>query len=112
MILEIRGHNLPGRTFACAEGPYGNVHCGIQLGREPAELVPGDAASPVWTTEIRVVDGPDFRGPAVQGKRGERFVYLTWGDVGADGTFVMFRRAKLMLNDVPVGDHVVASVDL
>ena len=46
------------------------------------------------------VDGPDFRGPAVQGKRGERFLYLTWGDVGPDGEFEMFRRAKLMLDRV------------
>ena len=42
----------------------------------------------------------DFRGPAVQGKRGERFIYLTWGDVGSDGEFEMFRRAKLMLERV------------
>jgi hypothetical protein len=112
MILEIRGHNLPGRRFECADGPYGNVHCGLQLGRAPADLVPGDAPSAAWSTEIRVIDGPDFRGPAVQGKKGERFVYLTWGDVGADGTFTMFRRAKLMLNDLPPTDRVVATVDL
>ena len=55
----------------------------------------------------------DFRGPAVQGRRGERFVYLTWGEV-RDGTFSMFRRAKLMLDDVPdsAGEIVTARVDL
>ena len=42
----------------------------------------------------------DFRGPAVQGRRGERFVYLTWGNVDADGGFEMFRRAKLMLDRI------------
>ena len=31
---------------------------------------------------------------------GERFLYLTWGDVGADGSFAMFRRAKLMVSDI------------
>jgi hypothetical protein len=31
---------------------------------------------------------------------GGRFLYLTWGDVGADGSFVMFRRAKLMVADI------------
>ena len=36
----------------------------------------------------------------MQGKRGERFLYLTWGDVGPDGEFEMFRRAKLMLDRV------------
>ena len=45
-------------------------------------------------------DGLDLRGPAIHGKRGERFVYLTWGDVGADGSFAMFRRAKLMVGDI------------
>ena len=56
-----------------------------------------------WALDVAVVGTAgdrDFRGPAVQGKRGERFVYLTWGDVAADGAFVMFRRAKLMLADV------------
>src|SRR5262249_48955450 len=100
MILEIRGHHLPGRFYASSEASYDNVHCGIQLGREPADLVPGDAASAGWTTDVRVIPGPDFRGPAVQGKKGARFVYLTWGDVGADGSFTMFRRAKLMLDDI------------
>ncbi len=53
--------------------------------------------------EIDVVDHDgrlDFRGPAVQGARGERFVYLTWGEL-PEGTFEMFRRAKLMLADMP-----------
>ena len=63
--------------------------------------------------------GLDFRGTAVQGRPGARFVYLTWGDVDADGSFAMFRRAKLMLADLePVvagaGDtgQVIARVDL
>jgi hypothetical protein len=45
-------------------------------------------------------DELDFRGPAVHGPRGERFLYLTWGDVDLDGRFTMFRRAKLMLNRI------------
>ena len=36
----------------------------------------------------------------MQGRRGERCIYLTWGDVGADGAFTMFRRAKLMLGAI------------
>jgi hypothetical protein len=75
----------------------------------------------VWTTEIRPLakDGAlDFRGPAVQGRPGARFVYLTRGNVGADGSFTMFRRAKLMLEDLeplvdgPGTERVVATVDL
>ena len=49
-----------------------------------------------------VADGGvvDLRGPAVHGKKGERFVYLTWGDVGTGDSFAMFRRAKLMIADI------------
>jgi hypothetical protein len=118
--LEIRGHDFPGRTWANDGKPCENVHVGIQIGREPAELVPGDAEQATWRTDVEVVDRDgttDFRGPAVQGKRGERFVYLCWGDLAADGTFTRFRRAKLMLDDVApaAGDpdgHVVVSVGL
>ena len=80
-----------------------NVHVGVQVRREPWEIVRADAADARWDVEIDVVDRGghiDFRGPAVQGKRGERFVYLTWGDVGRDDEFEMFRRAKLMLDRV------------
>lgn len=118
MLLEIRGHHLPGRSWHLDDGPCHNVHVGVQVRREPADLVPGDAEHARWEVEIAVVDtpdGPDFRGPAVQGRRGERFVYLTWGDVGADGGFTMFRRAKLMLADVVPhlgSGAVVAEVDL
>ena len=83
-----------------------NVHVGVQLRREPSELVPADRADATWNVEVDVIrrDGTvDFRGPAVQGKRGDRFVYLTWGNVGADGSFEMFRRTKLMFDRIDPG---------
>lgn len=42
----------------------------------------------------------DFRGPYVHGKPGDRFLYLNWGTVAADGSFSLFRRAKLSLSGV------------
>lgn len=45
--------------------------------------------------------GIEFTGPYIQGGPGRRFIYLSWGVVGEDGTFTMFRRAKLMLDAVP-----------
>jgi hypothetical protein len=84
-------------------GSYQNVHLGIQLGRDAAELVRGDAREATWNTGITIQHTDnmyDFRGPAVQGRRGDRFVYLTWGEVDGNGTFEMFRRAKLMLNRI------------
>ena len=100
MNVVINGHQLPGRRC----GDRANVHVGLQVGTQPHGLVPGDAAHAQWRTEIDLVarpDRPDFRGPAVHGRVGERFLYLTWGEL-TDGRFEMFRRAKLMLNDAKI----------
>lgn len=112
MRLVIEGRNLPGRDC----GGHREVHIGLQVRREPTELRPADAQRVRWETEVEVTEHlgrPDFRGPAVQGKRGERFVYLTWGEV-IDGRFAMFRRAKLMLADLPdpAAHQVTARIDL
>jgi hypothetical protein len=110
--IVIEGRDLPGRTFAS----YGDVHVALQVRSVPEGAVPGDAATARWSTEVRVADG-DLRGPAVHGRRGERFLYLTWGSpVGDD--WGMFRRAKLMLDRVDpalvaaAGDVLVATVSL
>lgn len=105
MRVVITGVNLPGREFCQPDGSViANVHVGVQLGREPSHLVPGDAPGATWELDVQLVradDGQlDFRGPCVQGRRGERFIYLTWGDVDAVGGFQMFRRAKLMLDRI------------
>jgi len=86
-----------------------NVQVGVQVRQEPAELTRGDATEARWNLAIDVVDR-DVRGRAVHGRRGERFIYLTWGEVGSDGAFEVFRRAKLMLD--PIGaDIVEAALD-
>jgi len=123
--VVVRGHHLPGRSFVSDGVPLANVHVALQERRDPVGLVRGDAARARWEADVRVVtdaDGAvDFRGPAVQGKRGDRFLYLTWGDVADDGSFAMFRRAKLMLHRVDAAliaeaeggaAPLVASVDL
>lgn len=110
MRITVKGAQLPGLRL----GTYDNVHVGLQVGSRPEGLVPGDAPSAEWVADVRVVqqdDARDFHGPAVHGRRGERFLYLTWGEY--DGSsFAMFRRAKLMLDDAPVADEVVAHVQL
>jgi hypothetical protein len=55
------------------------------------------------------VDGTDIRGPHIQGRPGARFIYLSWGSVDGDGRFTLFRRAKLMLADVPADVLAVAA---
>lgn len=94
MRLVIRGHDLPGASYA----GHARIGVGIQVRSEPYDVVPGDAPDARWETDLRLVGG-DLRGPAVQGRKGDRFVYLTWGDL-AGGRFEMFRRAKLMLDRV------------
>jgi Family of unknown function (DUF5990) len=105
MKLIVFGTDLPGRTFCDSDGtPLDNVHVGVQIRADPEHLVRGDATDARWELEIVTAidsdDQLDFRGHAVHGKRGDRFIYLTWGNVDDAGTFHMFRRAKLMLNRV------------
>jgi hypothetical protein len=55
------------------------------------------------TFEVVAKDGSvDFRGPYVQGKRGDRFVYISWGLTPDPDDFGMFRRAKVILDEMPV----------
>jgi hypothetical protein len=99
MRLTLRGRDLPGSTFA----ERSNVHVALQVRRDAAGLVRGDAPDATWVTEVKVISGPDgidYRGEAVQGRRGERYLYLTWGTV-QDQEFTMFRRAKVLLTDLP-----------
>lgn len=124
--ITISGRNLPGRVFCRPDGePYRNVHVALQQGADPLGLVRGDAPSATWTVVVGVDRAPsgdlDFKGSAVHGKRGDRFLYLTWGDVGPDGSFAMFRRAKLMLDRIDAdlvraaeraGQPMIATVDL
>ncbi len=99
MRIEIRAHTLPGRRRL----EYDNVHVGIQRGRAVEDLFAGDAPTASWAIEVEhtvMVAGPDFRGPHVQGTRGTRFIYLSWGTVDGAGHFSMFRRTKLLLGTV------------
>lgn len=102
--VAITGVNLPGRVFCRPDGSsMDNVHVGVQIRQGPARLVRADESEARWEVDVEVIrnDGAlDFRGPGVHGKRGDRFIYLTWGNVGPDNTFEMFRRAKLMLDRV------------
>ena len=114
MRIVIEGHDLPGAAFVSDGVPLRNVHVAVQVGSQPVGLVRGDAARARWEVDVRAVSVDnvvDLRGPAVHGKRGERFFYLTWGDVGADDAFTMFRRAKLMVADIDTELLAKAALD-
>ncbi|SEN67434.1 hypothetical protein SAMN05660976_08047 [Nonomuraea pusilla] len=109
VLIRIEASELPGRE--CGRDPdfpgYANIHVGVQRRERREELLgltPGDAPSAAWELEVtptRTEPGWDLRGPFVQGRPGGRFVYLSWGTVGEDGAFAMFRRAKLWLDAIP-----------
>jgi hypothetical protein len=110
LTVRVLGRDLPGRDCGEPRGTvcWRNVHVGLQRGRDPSQLLPGDAPEARFELVLDVVERPgggrDFRGPYVHGKPGERFLYLTWGEVRASGAFAMFRRIKLFLADVPPVD--------
>jgi hypothetical protein len=111
--FRIVGHRLPGLKFGMSAGAMIDrepVYLGIQRNSEVIDLVRGDAPRAVFEFAVDVVsgsdDGLDFRGPFVHGDKGKRFLYLSWGEVGADGGFSMFRRAKLPLSAIESKDLI------
>ncbi|MFF4734489.1 DUF5990 family protein [Streptomyces sp. NPDC001262] len=107
MQLRIEGHTLPGRR--CGPGPgfpgVDGIEVAVQRKDRPAELLdpqPGDAPTATWTFPCTFTADGELRGPYVQNRLGGRFVYLSWtGRQPQEETPRMFRRAKLMLADVP-----------
>lgn len=93
---------LPADRF---EGFDGRRHIQVDLqtkdGFQAGSPAGKDALA--WTTEITVKSGadgqPDFAGPAVHGKKGERFFYLSWSS-DRFGHREMFRRIKVHLRDL------------
>jgi hypothetical protein len=83
MEIRIEGSQLPGAS--CGPSPerpggHHNIHVAVQRRNKPKELLGltrGDASNASWTLEV----DDDLRGPYVQGRRGEEFVYLSWGVV-------------------------------
>jgi hypothetical protein len=105
---------LPG--LECKDMTYKNIHVGVcdRAWRQapvvqPSRpwgvrgLVPGDAAAAKWELEIVVKDADgelDFGGHFVRGTRGDRHIGLAWGEVPGDGSFRLFRGAKLRLDAI------------
>jgi hypothetical protein len=97
LTLLLHCSNLPGTECVGKTG----VRLGVQKGDVVIEDVPADREEVIFTIPLRVIESsrtgqPDFRGPFVHGKLGERFLYLCWGERPAQ-TWEGFRRAKLPL---------------
>ena len=102
MRLHIHGHDLPTSTPSPEDLP-GTPSVGVQRKQQAALLQDRGNGTGHWAIDAELVERPDgstdLRGPWVQGRAGDRFVYLTWG-FASDGEFTMVRRAKLMLSAV------------
>jgi len=84
-------------------GPDDGMRVGLQAARDVDHHVPATGTS-VFHTEIEIVAdevSSDFRGRHVHGRKGDRFLYLSWGAPDALEPFVMLARAKIKLGDVP-----------
>ncbi|GAA4114680.1 hypothetical protein GCM10022415_10720 [Knoellia locipacati] len=88
---------------------------GMQRGRVVVDPRPVEGSSMAFDVSLDVVvtsDGVDLRGPWVQGRRGDRFLYLCWGHAGRDpGDVDTVRRAKLMLGVLDPADLLDAAED-
>ena len=87
--------------------PPPDVRWALQEGRD-LRVPPAAATADEVTLETAVTLGPAAadgsracRGPAVQGRRGERFVYVNSGTYAGDSASPWGRRAKVPLPDLP-----------
>jgi len=107
LTIKVICKDLPGKELRDAAGEicHANVYLGIQHGEQVIEMVPGDSKTAEFAPVFRVApldDGQtNFLGPFAKGTKTERFFYLSWGDLGEDGIFRMFRRAKIHLSQLP-----------
>ncbi len=74
------------------------VTVGLQRGKQVVDERAATGEDIIWQIEARIVEpGPELRGPYVHGRPGARFLYLCW----LRGVGGVFRRAKLMLDEIP-----------
>ena len=91
------------------------LHLGMQRGSEVIDPVPAMAGTVSFALTVEVTpisDGVAFdtRGPYVHGRRGDRFLYLSWGEVDRDGAFGMVMRTKIALGAI-AGDLIARALE-
>ena len=92
-------------TLAATDPPFNDGH-GVLLGLQSKhgvdDPVPATASTDFHTKiDVRTTaDGVDFAGEHVHGRRGDRFIYLSWGLPDQTEPFVMFARAKIKLAQI------------
>lgn len=93
-------------TIVAVDPPFDREH-GVLFGLQSKRGV-DDPVQASTSAEFRVEvevrtgdDGFDFAGDHAHGRRGDRFIYLSWGVPDQTEPFVMFARAKIKLAHIP-----------
>lgn len=94
LLLHCR--SLPGTQWMDKSA----VRLGIQKAKEVIEDMPAQGEELLFSVVVRVKPlapegAVDFSGPFVQGRAGERFLYLCWGERQGQ-QWESFRRAKVL----------------
>jgi Family of unknown function (DUF5990) len=111
LLLHVTSSKLPAAEGLCVA---------VQKGRDEHIGVTDVSTASVDFDVPLSFDG-DWRGPFVQGKKGERFLYLVWGPRTAGGLVGQVGRTKVMLEQAVAaaeeavakgGNTLVAELDL
>lgn len=93
-------------TIVASEPPFAagdGVLFGLQSGSVVEDAVPAcDTTEFQATIDVTQTGNSDvdFSGVHVHGRRGDRFIYLSWGIADQTEPFVMFARAKIKLDSI------------
>ncbi len=105
MKILIEGYDVPASAGA-------ELWVGVQRLKDVEQLATlgGPLSWHLEATVHRDAEGTlDLRGPYIHGRRGDRFLYLSWGTTAGGDVVTMFRRAKLML--AAVDDAMIETAD-
>lgn len=104
VIVRLICENWPQDGFAGFDGRQ-DIQVELSTRHGPEAGTPHGTSAVAWTTEMILKPLPDgsvdFAGSAVEGKRGERFFYLSWSSRTFHGR-ERFRRTKIQLRELTV----------
>jgi hypothetical protein len=98
---ELPGAALPDSPFGAAAA-HRDIYLGIQRGDDVIDAAPTNQKRVVFEPCFRVLPLPDdktnFLGPFAKGTPTQRFFYLSWAVMSAEGELTMIGRAKVHLS--------------
>ncbi len=98
LAIRVVAVDPPGNCYGAAMP----ILLGTQRNKDVEQVVSATETAE-FRLDVGVVSmsaGFDFKGPYVHGRKGDRFLYLSWGVAQAGEGFEMFARAKLKFEDL------------